>query len=166
MLKKIILALLVVFILIQFVRPEKNISNDLTYDISTKYPIPDDVKQTLKVACNDCHSNKTEYPWYANIQPSAQFLAHHVEEGKEHLNFSSFTKLPIAVQNHKFEEIIDEVEEKGMPLESYTYFGLHKEANLTAEQRQSVINWAKTQMETLKTTYPADSLVLKRKPQK
>ncbi|MEA1785990.1 heme-binding domain-containing protein [Arenibacter sp. GZD96] len=163
MLKKIGIGLAVVFIGIQFIRPEKNLSNDRTYDIGQKYAVPEEVNAILKVSCNDCHSNKTEYPWYANIQPVAWWLNDHVVDGKRHLNFSSFTKLPIAVQNHKFEETIEMVEENEMPLPSYTNFGLHKEAKLTDAQRALVIEWAKAQMTHLKNTYPADSLVLKRR---
>lgn len=163
MFKKILLGLGVILILIQFIRPEKNLSDDRTHDITTKYPVSDELKHVLEVACNDCHSNKTVYPWYSNIQPIAWFLNDHVVDGKRHLNFSTFTKLPIAVQNHKFEETIEMVEEKEMPLESYTYFGLHKDANLTDSQRKLIIEWAKTQMDSLKSQYPADSLVLKRR---
>jgi hypothetical protein len=86
-----------------------------------------------------------------------------VVEGKEHLNFSEFTHLSIARQNHKFEETIEMLEEKEMPLASYTYLGLHKEANLTDNQRTILINWAKAQMDLLKNTYPADSLILKKR---
>ncbi|GGD83725.1 hypothetical protein GCM10011514_54730 [Emticicia aquatilis] len=163
MLKKIALGVGVVLILIQFIHPEKNLSDDNTFDISTKYNVPTEVANVLQVACRDCHSNKTAYPWYNNIQPVAFFLAHHVDDGKRHLNFSTFTKLPIAVQNHKLEEVMETVEEKEMPLESYTALGLHKEANLTAAQRQLIIDWAKAQMDTLKANYPADSLVMKRR---
>jgi Haem-binding domain len=106
---------------------------------------------------------QTEYPWYANIQPVAWWLNHHVTDGKRHANYSTFAQLPIAVQNHKLEETIEMIEEKEMPLASYTYFGLHKEANLTDEQRQILIRWAKAQMDSLKAHYPADSLVMKRK---
>jgi len=165
MLKKILIALLVVFIVIQFFRPEKNDSNDMTYAITTKYEVPDEVEQIFSVACNDCHSNKTEYPWYANVQPVAWWLNDHITDGKRHLNFSEFTKSSIARQNHKLEETIEMVEKKEMPLESYTYLGLHGDANLTDEQRQKIINWAKDQMAYLKNTYPADSLVMpKRRP--
>lgn len=164
MLKKLLIGLLVAFVLIQFIKPEKNISGDNTYHVSTKYTVPEDVDKILKVACNDCHTNKTEYPWYANIQPVAWWLDHHVVDGKKHYNLSTFTKLPIAVQNHKFEETIEMVDEKEMPLPSYTNFGLHKEANLTDEQRQTLINWAKAQMDTLKANYPADSLKMKPRP--
>lgn len=166
MLKKILIGLGVVLILIQFIRPEKNESNENTYDISTNYQVPEDVNHLLKVSCNDCHSNKTEYPWYSNVQPVAWFLNSHVVDGKRHLNFSNFTKLPLAIQYHKFEEIVEMVEEKEMPIPSYTYFGLHPEADLTQDQRDQILDWSKAQMAYLKSTYPADSLVRKPRPGK
>jgi hypothetical protein len=161
--KKILSGLGIAFVLIQFVRPIKNESDDQTHHIATKYPMTSEVEHLLKVSCNDCHSNKTVYPWYNNIQPVAWMLANHVNDGKRHLNLSTFTTLPIAVQNHKLEEIAETVEEKEMPDGSYTLFGLHKEANLTDAQRASIINWARAQMDTIKAHYPADSLVMKKK---
>lgn len=160
---KILLALAVIFVAIQFVRPARNLTNDETHGIATKYPVPDDVKQVLKLACNDCHSNLTEYPWYANVQPAAWWLANHVNGGKKHLNYSAFTNRPVAVQHHKFEETIEMVKEGKMPLKSYTWLGLHPGAKLTEAQRALLINWAQANMDSLKAHYPADSLVLKRK---
>ena len=165
MLKKILIVLVIVLVIIQFFRPNKNDSNDQTYAISTKYELPNDVDHVLAVACYDCHSNNTRYPWYNNIQPIAWWLSNHVTDGKRHLNFSEFTNRPIAIQNHKLEETVEMVEKKEMPIESYTYLGLHSEANLSDEQRDLIVNWAKGQMAYLKTTYPADSLVMpKRRP--
>lgn len=163
MLKKIAYLLLFSFLIIQFFRPDKNTSEDMTYDISKKYTVPDEVNVILKNACNDCHSNNTAYPWYANIQPMAWWLDDHIQHGKGDLNLSEFITLPIAVQNHKFEEIIEVIDENEMPLESYTYLGLHKEANLTSDQKEILKSWAGSQMDYLKANYPADSLVLKRK---
>lgn len=161
--KKILLALIAIFVIIQFIRPERNVSDDQLFAISKKYEVPENVEAILQVACYDCHSNKTEYPWYANIQPAAWWLADHVNEGKRELNFSNFITKPVAVQNHKFEEIAEQVEKKEMPLASYTYLGLHSGANLTSEQRKTLVDWAHAQMDSLKAQYPADSLVLKRK---
>ncbi|MEZ5046662.1 MAG: heme-binding domain-containing protein [Chitinophagaceae bacterium] len=163
MLKKLLLGLLVVFISIQFIKPARNLSDDNTNHLASKYEIPENVNQILKSACYDCHSNKTEYPWYANVQPIAWMLNNHIQEGKKHLNFSTFTSLPIAVQNHKLEETIEMVEEKEMPLASYTYFGLHSQAKLSEQQRTVLIDWAKSIMNTLKTNYPPDSLIMKRR---
>lgn len=158
MLKKILLSLLAIFIIIQLFRPAKNLSDDRAKDISKKYMIPADVNATLQDACYNCHSNKTDYPWYVNIQPVAWWLANHVNEGKQKLNFSTFTSRRIAFQNKKFEDIIENVKEREMPLPSYTWFGLHPEAKITDLQRQQIIDWAEAQMDTLKNQYPADSL--------
>ena len=163
MIRKILIALVVVLVVIQFIRPEKNVSGENQNDVATVYAMPDSVKTILAVACNDCHSNKTEYPWYSNIQPVAWWLDNHVREGKGHLNFSDFTTSPIARQNHKFEEVVEVLEEGEMPLASYTWFGLHPQANLTDQQKKTLIHWAKTQMDTLKSQYPPDSLVMKRR---
>ena len=161
--KKIILGLIALLVVIQFIKPSKNLSDDRTFDISTKYALTEEVTSILKVACNDCHSNKTEYPWYAEIQPVAWWLNYHVTDGKRHLNFSNFTSRPIAVQNHKLEETIEMVKEGEMPLSSYTWLGLHSDANLTSAQREILVKWAEAQMESLKAQYPPDSLVLKRR---
>lgn len=160
---KIILSAVALLVLIQFIRPEKNLSDERSLDIGNKYTITPELSTLLQSACNDCHSNKTTYPWYAEVQPMGWWLNRHVTEGKDELNFSSFTKLPIAVQNHKLEEIKEMVEEKEMPLPSYTWLGLHKEANLSADERELIINWASSQMDSLKKQYPPDSLVLKRR---
>ena len=159
MLKKILIGLGLLLLIIQFIRPDKNDSNDMINDISTKYQVPSELNKVLQVSCNDCHSNKTRYPWYAEIQPVAWWLNDHVVDGKKHLNFSEFTKKPLFVQNHKFDEIIEMVGDKEMPLPSYTNLGLHSEANLTDDQRKMIVDWAKMQMDYLKKTYPADSLV-------
>jgi len=165
MIKKIVLALCAILLLIQFIRPEKNLSDDRTFDISKGYGIPESLSLTLQSACNDCHTNKTTYPWYAEIQPVASWLNYHVTDGKNHLNFSTFTKLPIAVQNHKLEEIVEMVKEGEMPLKSYTWFGLHKGANLSDQDKNAILDWAASQMDSLKQQYPADSLKMKRRPQ-
>jgi hypothetical protein len=158
MFKKVVIGVLILLLAIQFIRPEPNVSDDRTYDVSTAYNLPGEVGQIIKVGCNDCHSNKTEYPWYSRVQPVAWWLDHHITDGKGHLNFSEFTNQPIAIQNHKFEEIIEMVEEDEMPLPSYTYFGLHSAARLSESQKSLVMDWARAQMDLLKQTYPADSL--------
>lgn len=141
--------LLASLFLIQLIRPERNNSGNDTAHIDQKFHIPENVKSTLQGACYDCHSNRTTYPAYAEIQPLGWWLNHHVNEGKEHLNFSAFTNYSDKKQEHAFEEIIEVVTEKEMPLASYTWFSLHPEAKLTDEQRQNIISWANEQMVAL-----------------
>jgi hypothetical protein len=156
--KKILLALLVIFLVMQAFRPTKNLSANTENDISVSYTVPTEVKTILAKACYDCHSNKTEYPWYANIQPAAFWLNDHVVDGKRHLNFNEFNKYRIAKQYKKLEECIDEVKDGEMPLESYTI--IHKNAILTEAEKTTLTNWCMTVRDSIKAKYPADSLVL------
>jgi hypothetical protein len=80
-LKRVLIPLLIAFIIIQFFRPEKNISaSAAAKHISTKFSFPDDVEQILSNSCYDCHSNNTRYPWYFSVQPVAWWLDDHVRE--------------------------------------------------------------------------------------
>lgn len=159
--KPLLWTLSLLFVIAQFIRPERNLSNDQSHHASTKYPIPDSLEAVLKVACYDCHSNYTRYPWYAEVQPVAAWLNNHIQEGKRELNFSSFTTRRIAVQNHKLEELIDLVRDGKMPLPSYTW--VHRDAILSQAQKDQLIAWAQSTMDTIKAQYPPDSLVLRRR---
>lgn len=158
--KYVLWALIALVIGLQFFRPERNLSNDQTYHVKNNFAMPANVENTLKVACDDCHSNQTVYPWYAQVQPVGLWLAQHVNDGKRHLNLSAFTNKPIAYQNHKMEEIIEMVKEGEMPLASYTW--VHRNAILSAEQKTALTEWAQSIMDTLKANYPPDSLVMRR----
>jgi hypothetical protein len=142
MLRKILYGLGIILIIAQFFKPEKNISSEVSKnDISTRYEVPGNVKVILEKACNDCHSNNTKYPWYANIQPVAWWLNDHIKDGKKHLNFSEFAAYTYKRADHKMEEVIESQEDHWMPLDSYTW--LHKDAKLTEEERGEIVGWAK-----------------------
>ena len=153
--------LLLAFIVIQFIRPAKNRADGISNnDISKIYAVPADVQAILKTSCYDCHSNNTVYPWYAEIQPAAWWLADHIKEGKKELNFSEFASYRIGRQYRKFEEINKEVKENEMPLESYLW--IHKNSKLSDEQKLTLANWVTAVRDTIKANYPADSLVRKK----
>lgn len=150
--KKILLTLLAILIIIQFIRPSRNLSNEVAAnDITKVYTVPADVQQVLKISCNDCHSNNTVYPWYTNIQPVGWWMQHHVNEGKGHLDFSSFAAYPPKRQHHKMEEVIEQVQDSHMPLNSYLW--IHKDAQLTADQRTLLINWAEQLKDQIARTH-------------
>ncbi|MBD3862363.1 heme-binding domain-containing protein [Olleya marilimosa] len=140
LLKKIGLVLLLVFIVAQFFSPEKNQGNteDLTAFLNETKPSPE-VKTILETTCFDCHSSNTKYPWYDKITPINFWLNEHVEDGKKHLDFSKWSDYSIKRKDHKFEEIAEEVEEKKMPLPSYTW--THGDANLSDAQIKAVVDW-------------------------
>ncbi|MFT3681776.1 MAG: heme-binding domain-containing protein [Ferruginibacter sp.] len=154
--------LLAALLIIQFFQTEKNVDNTpaaFANDINKQYQIPQHVQEVLRNSCYDCHSNNTNYPWYDNIQPVAWWMQHHIKEGKRELNFNEFTAYRVKRQYKKLDEIIKEVKGGDMPLSSYTF--IHKDAKLTEEQKQSIVNWATASMDSLKKKYPSDSLLAK-----
>lgn len=143
MLKKILIGIAVVLIVIQFFPPKKNTSDVIpATDFIVMNQPPGEVAGILKTSCYDCHSNNTEYPWYNKIVPVSYFLANHVNEGKEHLNFSEWGSYNTHRQEHALEEISEEVEERHMPLTSY--ISMHKEAALSDDKIKLLNDWIKT----------------------
>lgn len=123
--------------------------------------LPESVKSILQKSCYDCHSNTTNYPWYTNIQPLSIWINHHIEEGKEELNFSEFGTYATRRKHHKLEEIIEQIEENEMPLTSYTL--IHHNAKLSAKDKEIVISWAKALKDSIEHVYPVDSLAIKKR---
>ena len=139
--RKILIALLVLFIIIQFFRPEKNQSvAESSNDIFAHYQASENTKQLIHTSCYDCHSNNTVYPWYAEIQPVAWWIADHVNEGKSKLNFSEFASYSPKKGDHKLEEFVEMIKEREMPLKSYTL--IHGDARLSDVQRAELSKWA------------------------
>lgn len=148
--QKIILCLIAIFIFIQFKRIDKtNPSVDTTINfINVVDNIPNDIKKILINSCYDCHSYETKYPWYTNIAPISWWIEHHINEGRDELNFSVWDKYSYKIKDHKLEEIVEMVEEKEMPLKSY--LPMHPEAKLTDSQRKILIDWANNLRNELK----------------
>ena len=163
MVKKILVILLIILIVIQFIKPQKNIHpGPQPADISTLYPVPADVNSLLAVACKDCHTNNTRYPWYNNIQPVAWFLANHVKDGTRSFNLNEFATYPVARQYDKIEEIKKQIDGGDMPLTSYTI--IHRDAKLTDAEKNAIITWSENIRKDMEAKYPKDSLIRKKNP--
>ena len=148
--KKIVLAVLLVFIAIQFIRPAKNSSNAVQQaDMLTQFNVPDSVAGVLKTSCYDCHSNNTNYPWYANIQPAGWLLAKHIRDGKEELNFNEFASYSQRRQLSKLKSVQNSIKDGSMPLSSYTL--IHSDAKLSDKNKALLINWASKTIDSLST---------------
>jgi len=149
--KKLMLGLVVVLVAIQFFRPGKNLgpAEPGPNHIVSLYATPPAIKATLAKACYDCHSDRTRYPWYAEVQPVAWWLASHIKDGKRHLNFSQFGTYPPKRADHKLESAVLEIRDEGMPLWSYT--AIHREANLTEAESAALTAW----MEGVRQQLPA-----------
>lgn len=100
---------------------------------------PADVDSVLRRACWDCHSNRTEWPWYSHVAPVSWYVAGDVRDGREHLNFTEWPDDPGEARD-LIGEIGDQVESGAMPPASYRL--MHPEARLDEETRQLLVDWS------------------------
>ncbi len=135
--KKIIIALIIIFIFLQFfpiVREIPAATPQVDFLSIKQTPAP--IAEKIRSSCYDCHSNETKYPAYARIQPLGWFVQNHIQEGRKELNFSTFASYDYKRQLKKLEEAAEMVEQGDMPLDSYLL--AHGEANLSAQDRQQL----------------------------
>jgi hypothetical protein len=155
--KRIALVLVALLFILQFIRPTKNIADgSQTSDIGIKLSVPPDVLSMLHTSCYDCHSNTTRYPWYAEVQPIGWLLNNDIQEGKQRLNFSEFATYPLRRQFIKLQQIGEQVDGEEMPLPKYLI--IHADAKLSPEQRARLVAWTNSVTDSMRATYPPDSL--------
>lgn len=140
MAKKIIFWILVGFALIQFFpidRANKPVDSATNFVDARK--TPEKIGTLLKNACYDCHSNETVYPKYAFIAPVSWSVKSHVNEGREHLNFSTWENYNKDLKENMITKSIQTIQSKAMPMPGYIVY--HKEANLSEAERALLIQY-------------------------
>ena len=147
-LKKILVIIVIALFIIQFVRPARNVSNEmLATDITKMANVPDKVLAIFKNSCYDCHSNNTRYPWYMNIEPVGWVMANHIREGKANLNFSEFGTYSKRKQSNKLRAIGTSINDGSMPIKDYTM--MHIDAVLSKENKDMINNWVSLTKDSL-----------------
>jgi hypothetical protein len=149
-LKRVLLVILLVFIGLQFTSPSlKNPPVEAGHDLMATNSPPPEVAALLRRACYDCHSHETRWPWYARVSPVSNWIVKHMTEGRNELNFSEWSHEDAYRAGEDMAKIAEEVQEKKMPLPSYTWMGMHPEARLTEEERGRLVKWAEQEAQRL-----------------
>lgn len=141
-------SILALLIIIQFFQPEKNNTlenpqNDIIFVIE----IPTAVKKKIVNACYDCHSETTVYPFYNRIAPVSWFLAKHIRDAKEHLNFSEWANYDKKKQIKLLTAICEEITEGEMPLKSYVF--MHSNAIINEKEIEEICLWTEKSAEQI-----------------
>jgi len=81
----------------------------------------------LDRSCQDCHSNRTKWPWYSHVAPASWIVAKDVGQGRQMLDFSTWADQPHSEGDRMY--ICNAVSTGIMPLASYTM--THRQAKLS-----------------------------------
>jgi cytochrome c len=77
---------------------------------------PEGVRTMLAQKCGDCHSNNTRWPLYSRIAPSSWLVEHDVNEGRRHMNFSSWEQYSIDNRIDLMGKMATQLRQGKMPL--------------------------------------------------
>ncbi|WP_126652667.1 heme-binding domain-containing protein [Chryseobacterium aureum] len=145
--KKIIFWILVGFALIQFFPIDRtNQPVEAARNFVSAKKTPEKIAALLKNACYDCHSNETVYPKYAFIAPISWSVKSHVNEGREHLNFSIWETYNKDLKENMLTKAVQTIQSKTMPMPGYIVY--HKEANLSEAERALLIQYFEEMLKT------------------
>lgn len=150
-LKIIAVVLFIAFVAIQFYRPDRAAPPIIEAEtLEASAEVPEAVERILTRSCNDCHTNKTNYPWYSQIAPASLFLANHIADGRRNLNFSVWNTYETNRKRRKLDQVCEQISEKEMPLPSYLW--IHRDAKLTVEDTKILCDWTDLEKERLTET--------------
>jgi hypothetical protein len=126
---KVLAALVVVFAVMQVIPYGRTHNNPPTLEEP-----PWDSPRTRELAaraCFDCHSNHTQWPWYANVAPFSWVVELDVENARDILNFSEWNRTyPLAVYSSQ------SIWQGSMPTAKYKM--AHPDANLTPKETEEL----------------------------
>jgi len=142
------IGLLVLLVLIQVIRPAKrNPPVDETRTIQANTTMSQEVSAIFERACNDCHSNKTVWPWYSQVAPVSWLLVDDVNGGRNELSLSEWGTYDSKKKASKLKKICEEVEGGDMPLNYY--LPLHPAARLSEADKNILCDWTRQESERL-----------------
>ncbi|WP_144283329.1 heme-binding domain-containing protein [Chryseobacterium echinoideorum] len=137
---KVVFWVILCFILIQLIPVDKeNLPVKKSENFTDIQKTPQKITSLLKNACYDCHSNETKYPSYAYIAPFSWSVKSHINEGREHLNFSVWNTYNDYLKKGMLDKSIQTIENKTMPMPAYIIY--HNEANLSDAEKTILKNY-------------------------
>src|SRR5262249_42047316 len=88
-------------------------------------------------ACGNCHSNETDWPFYAYIAPMSWLTSLHVHLARQHFNMSDLNSSSTITSSQFPDNAADQIRLGNMPPKDYLI--LHPEARLTDEEKKQLI---------------------------
>jgi hypothetical protein len=106
------------------------------------------VLNALERSCRNCHSERTEWPWYSYVAPVSWLVEKDVRDARARFNMSRWDEYTSEEQSIVLAEISSMVRSRKMPLPRYT--ALHPGARLSSEEIQWIDQWGRRERTRLK----------------
>jgi len=97
----------------------------------------------IQRACQNCHSQNTEWPWYSHIAPVSWLLARDVQQARLHMNLSQWQYYSTDERLRLLSTIGSAVRNREMPPRRYLL--VHPEGRLSDAERQQIYRWTRSE---------------------
>ena len=136
------LGALLLFLGAAFIHPFGMVKNQSPEKPSLTDSITDaEAAQIIQRSCQNCHSERTEWPWYSYVPPMSWLVEQDVHDARSHMNFSRWSEYSTDAKQEFLSKMSIMVKRRAMPLPRY--LKLHPEGRLTDEQVAYLSQWAR-----------------------
>jgi hypothetical protein len=109
--------------------------------IAQALPVPPEAQAILRRSCMDCHSQRTEWPWYSRVAPVSWLIARDVLAARGSMDLSHWPSR----RGHSLGLLwaaCQALQQDRMPPKSYLW--MHGYARLTAVEKQTFCDWTQS----------------------
>ena len=109
-----------------------------------------DVAAIFERSCQNCHSDRTEWPWYSYVAPASVMIESDVAKARSRMNLSHWDEYSPEEQQALLIAISGTVRTREMPPSTYTL--LHGGAKLSVADCERIVQWAKAERQRVKNS--------------
>ena len=113
--------------------------------IERQIQMPQNVAAIFHRACQNCHSEQTQWPWYSSVAPFQWLITADVYGAREHMNLSTWGRYTPEERTGRLVAICEMVASNKMPLRYYKPMH-YPAAWLSEADKKAVCDWAKTEV--------------------
>jgi Haem-binding domain len=146
--------LLLLFVIVEcaslFIHPFGSVSASSTEaPLMNTANIEQPVLDVMQRSCQNCHSDRTSWPWYSHVAPVSWLIQKDVHNGREHWNMSKWDQYSLDQRQDILSRIAPMVRNRQMPLPKY--LALHPEAKLTDSDVDLIYRWSRSERKRIKS---------------
>ena len=115
----------------------------------TGAPVDPSVLRIIERSCQNCHSERTDWPWYSYVAPMSWLIENDVLQARSHMNLSHWNEYNLVKQQEILTELGAMIRSRQMPLPRY--ITLHPSAKLSDAEIDQIYQWAQSERRRLKS---------------
>ncbi len=139
MIKKSIASILIVFGILQLLRPKQTDYISLNKnDFLTSENSEEQIKKIVTNNCYSCHANNINSEWYYKITPVNFLTQHYAKKNTIKPNFSNWRLQSTKQKTNILDNFLSVLEETSS---SSNKIAAHKKLNLTEKETEKLKNW-------------------------